>query len=225
MTFDLAFLREMLPALVGGLRFTLELWALTLVFGGVLGILIAVARVYGRSPIYYASTIYVEIIRGTPLLVQLFILYYGLPQLGIVLPGFIAAVIAFSINTAAYQAEYFRGAIQSVRGGQMEAAEALGMTKVQIIRRIVLPQAMHMVIHPWSNEAIVMLKATSLAFMVTVPELMFVGRIIAARTYRNLEVFITVAVLYIIVVLFFTQFLDWVEKKTVIPGLGGGKRA
>ena len=212
------------PTLVNGLKFTLELWILTLVLGGTLGVLTALARVYGNTPIYHIATVYVELIRGTPLLVQLFILYYGLPDIGIVLSPFLAAIIAFSVNTAAYQAEYFRGAIQSVRGGQVEAAVALGMTRFQLIRRIILPQALHIVIRPWSNEAIVMLKATSLAFMVTVPELMAVGKMIASRTYRNLEVFLTVAVLYIVVVLLFTELLDLLEKKTSIPGLGAKKR-
>jgi len=216
------FIKEIFPMLLSGLGVTMRLWIITLVLGGALGILIALARVYGNQPIYRLATVYVELIRGTPLLVQLFILYYGLPSIGVALSGFSAAVIALSINTAAYQAEYFRGAIQSVRGGQVEAAEALGMTRRQIIRRVVLPQAIHLVIHPWSNEAIVMLKETSLAFMVTVPELMFVAKLIASRTYRNLEVFITVAILYIVVVWFFAEVLRWLEKRTTIPGLGGG---
>jgi len=163
----------------------------------------------------------VELIRGTPLLVQLFIIYYGLGDVGIFIRPFLAATIAFAINTAAYQAEYVRGAIQSIRGGQIEAARALGMTRAQFIRRIVLPQALRLVIPSWSNEAIVMLKATSIAFMVTVPELMAVGRMIATRNYRYLEVFSIVAMLYLIVVLFFTQLLDILERKVRIPGIGG----
>ena len=95
------------------------------------------------------------------------------------------------------------------------------MTRAQFIRRIVLPQALRLVIPPWSNEAIVMLKATSLAFMVTVPELMAVGKLISSRTYRTLEVFSMVAILYLVIVLFFTQLLDMLEKKARIPGMGG----
>jgi polar amino acid transport system permease protein len=210
-----------LPALLAGLQITLELWVLTLVFGGVLGILIALVRVYGNRPLYYLATWYVEFVRGTPMLVQLFILYYGLGDVGIFIKPFAAATLAFSLNTAAYQAEYVRGAMQSIRGGQMEAARAIGLTQIQCTRRIVLPQALRLVIPQWSNEAIIMLKATSLAFMVTVPELMAVGNMIAARNYRYLEVISLVALLYLVVVLFFTFLLDMLEKRCSIPGMGG----
>jgi len=217
--FELA--REAFPALLRGLGVTLELWGLTLLFGAILGVLVALARVYGNRPLYYLATGYVELIRGTPMLVQLFIIYYGLGDVGIFISPFLAAIIAFVINTAAYQAEYFRGAIQSIRGGQIEAAQALGMSRAQVIRRIVLPQALRLVIPSWSNEAIVMLKATSLAFMVTVQELLAIGKLISSRNYRSLEVFSMVAILYLIVVLFFTQLLDIIEKKIKIPGIGG----
>ncbi len=217
--FELA--RESFPALLRGLGVTLELWGLTLLFGAILGVLIALARIYGNRPLYFLATGYVELIRGTPMLVQLFIIYYGLGDVGIFIKPFLAALIAFVINTAAYQAEYFRGAIQSIREGQIEAAQALGMSRAQVIRRIVLPQALRLVIPSWSNEAIVMLKATSLAFMVTVQELLAIGKLISSRNYRSLEVFSMVAILYIIVVLVFTQLLDMIEKKLSIPGIGG----
>ncbi len=206
--------------LLYGLLVTLQLWVLTLVFGGILAVLTALARIYGNRPLYCFATGYVELIRGTPLLVQLFIVYYGLGDIGLFLNPFLAAVIAFSVNTAAYQAEYIRGAIQSTRGGQIEAAISIGMNKLKFIRHIVLPQALRIVIPSWSNEAIVMLKFTSLAFMVTVPELMAQGRMIATRNYRYLEVFAIVAFIYLVVVLIFTKFLDMLEKKTAIPGLG-----
>jgi len=206
--------------LLYGLLVTLQLWVLTLVFGGILAVLTALARIYGNRPLYYFATGYVELIRGTPLLVQLFIVYYGLGDIGLFLNPFLAAVIAFSVNTAAYQAEYIRGAIQSTRGGQIEAALSIGMNKLKFIRHIVLPQALRIVIPSWSNEAIVMLKFTSLAFMVTVPELMAQGRMIATRNYRYLEVFAIVAFIYLVVVLIFTKFLDMLEKKTAIRGLG-----
>lgn len=206
--------------LLYGLLVTLQLWVLTLVFGGILAVLTALARIYGNKPLYYFATGYVELIRGTPLLVQLFIVYYGLGDIGLFLNPFLAAVIAFSVNTAAYQAEYIRGAIQSTRGGQIEAALSIGMNKLKFIRHIVLPQALRIVIPSWSNEAIIMLKFTSLAFMVTVPELMAQGRMIATRNYRYLEVFAIVAFIYLVVVLIFTKFLDLLEKKTAIRGLG-----
>ena len=129
--------------LLYGLLVTLQLWVLTLVFGGILAVLTALARIYGNRPLYYFATGYVELIRGTPLLVQLFIVYYGLGDIGLFLNPFLAAVIAFSVNTAAYQAEYIRGAIQSTRGGQIEAALSIGMNKLKFIRHIVLPQILN----------------------------------------------------------------------------------
>jgi len=210
---------DILPTLLNGLLMTLQLWVLTLVFGGISAVFIALARVYGNKPIYYLATGYVELIRGTPLLVQIFIIYYGLGDIGIYLKPFLAAVLAFSINTAAYQAEYIRGAIQSIRSGQIEAAQSIGMSKLKVIRYIIMPQALRIVIPPWSNEAIVMLKFTSLAFMVTVPELMAHGRMIATRNFRYLEVFSIVAIIYLVVVLIFTKLLDIIEIKSKIPGL------
>jgi polar amino acid transport system permease protein len=216
--FELA--RQILPNLLAGLWITMELWLLCLVLGGILAIATALCRIYGNKPIYYLATAYIEIVRGTPLLVQIFIIYYGLGDIGILLSPFLSAVIAFSVNTAAYQAEYIRGAIQSIRGGQIEAALAIGMSKYELVRYIVLPQAFRLVIPPWSNEAILMLKFTSVAFLITVPELMARGRMIATSNYRYIEVFTIVACIYLIVVLIFTFLLDRLESRINIPGLG-----
>lgn len=202
-----------------GFKLTLELTFLSLTFGGMLGILLALGRVFGNRLIYRITTIIIEVIRGTPLLVQLFILYYGFPNIGIVLSPFAAAIIAFSINTSAYQGEYLRGALLSLDTGQMMAARSIGMTKLQSIRYILLPQALRIVIPPWTNEAILMLKFTSLAFMVTVPELMAKGLLIASRTFEYLKVFIIVAVIYLVTVLILTSLFDKLERKVRIPGL------
>ena len=210
---------NILPQLLTGLLVSLELAALALTFGGILGILLALCRVYGRRPAYLMVTAFIELIRGTPLLVQLFILYFGLPEVGITISGFLAAVIAFSVNTAAYQAEYFRGAIQAIDTGQMEAARSIGMSQIKAIFFILLPQALRLVIPAWSNEAILLIKFTSLAFMVTVPELMSTGRMIATRNFRYLEVFFVVALVYLITVLIFTKILDILESKLRFPGM------
>lgn len=211
---------HILPDLLSGLQVTLELWALCTVLGVLVGLLLALARVYGARPIYYLVTGWIELVRGTPLLVQLFIFYYGLGDMGIRFPAFVAAVIALTVNTSAYQAEYIRGAIQSIKSGQREAAESMGMNKFQVIRYIIVPQALRIGIPPCSNEWILMLKFTSLAFLVTVQELMTKGEIIANRTFRFLEVYGIVAIIYLIVVLFFTYFLDTLETKLKVPGLG-----
>lgn len=211
---------QILPDLLSGLQVTLELWGISLVFGFLGGLLLALARVYGAKPIYYVATGWIEFIRGTPLLVQLFIVYYGLGDIGILFSPFVAASIALIINTSAYQAEYIRGAIQSIESGQRLAAESIGMSKIQMIRHIVFPQAFRIVIPPCSNEWIVMLKFTSLAFLVTVQEMMTKGEIIANRTFEFLQVYGILAIIYLVVVLFFTYFLDLLEEKLRVPGLG-----
>ena len=215
----LEFAKEILPQLLGGFKLTLEMTVLSLIFGGALGIFLALGRVFGNKLIYNITTSIIELIRGTPLLVQLFILYYGLSDIGIMLSPFTAAIIAFSINTSAYQGEYLRGALLSVNPSQMMAARSIGMSKIQGIRYILLPQALRIVIPPWTNEAILMLKFTSIAFMVTVPELMAVGRLIATRTFEYLKVFTIVAIIYLVSVLILTYLFDKLERKISIPGL------
>jgi len=216
----LTFFWRILPDLLAGLQVTLELWGISVVFGFLGGLLLALARVYGAKPIYYLATGWIEFIRGTPLLVQLFIIYYGLADVGILFRPFVAASIALIINTSSYQAEYIRGAIQSIQSGQRVAAESIGMNRIQMIRFIILPQALRIVIPPCSNEWVVMLKFTSLAFLVTVQEMMTKGEIIANRTFEFLKVYGILAIIYLIVVLFFTYSLDFLERKLEVPGLG-----
>ena len=211
--------RDILPQLLAGFKLTLELTILSLTIGGALGIFLALGRVFGNKLIYSVTTTIVEVIRGTPLLVQLFILYYGLSDIGIMLSPFTAAVIAFSINTSAYQGEYLRGALLSVDNSQMMAARSIGMSKAKAIRYILLPQALRIVIPPWTNEAILMLKFTLIAFMVTVPELMATGRLIATRNFRYLELFTIIAIIYLVSVLIFSYLFDRLERKVSIPGL------
>ena len=207
------------PQLLKGTAVTLELTAICIASGFVVGLLVALGRVYGGRIVYPIATTYVELIRGTPLLIQLFIVYYGLPDLGIVFSPLVAAGIALGINTSAYQAEYFRGAIQSVGQGQMMAARALGMNSFQAIGKIILPQALRIVIPSWSNELIYMLKYTSLAFTVGAPELMSRAKIIAARNFRYLEMFVIVALIYLVIVTLFSKLLDYLEQRYRIPGL------
>ena len=215
----LALARRSLPDLLAGTAITVELTAICIASGFLIGLLVALGRVYGRKPIYLIATAYVEFIRGTPLLVQLFIIYYGLPDVGIVLQPILAAGIAFGINTAAYQAEYFRGAIQSIGIGQMMAARALGLTKMQAIRRVILPQALRTVIPAWSNELIYMLKYTSLAFVVGVPEIVARANMIASRTFRYFELYVLAALIYLVLVGMATWGLGWLERRVAIPGL------
>lgn len=207
------------PKLLEGLGVTLEMTMIAVVIGFVIGVVLAIARVYGNKFFYGISTAIIEVIRGTPLLVQLFILYYGLPPLGVNLSPFTAAIIGFAINSGCYQAEYLRGSIQSIAGNQMKAARSLGMTKRQAILQVIMPQAFRRVIPAWTNEFIYLLKYTSLAYIVGAPELMAQAKFIASRNFQFFEVYLVVAVIYLVVVLFFTKLFSILEKKVEIPGL------
>ncbi len=210
---------NILPKLLEGTAVTIELTLISIIIGVLIGIPVALGRVYGNKSIYTVSTFFVEIIRGTPLLTQLFILYFGLPSIGIMLSPFKAALIGMGINSAAYQAEYFRGAIQSVKEEQLIAAYSLGMKQGQAIRYIVLPQMFRLVIPSWSNELIYLLKYSSMAYMIQAPEIMSQGRLIASRNFRTFEVFIVVALIYLVLVLLLSKLLDLMEKRFSIPGL------
>ena len=210
---------NILPKLLEGTAVTIELTFIAITIGVLIGIPVALGRVYGNKSIYGICTFFVEIIRGTPLLTQLFILYFGLPSIGIMLSPFLAALIGMGINSAAYQAEYFRGAIQSVKKEQLIAAYSLGMKQNQAIRYIVLPQMFRLVIPSWSNELIYLLKYSSMAYMIQAPEIMSQGRLIASRNFRTFEVFIVVALIYLILTLVLSKFLDMMERRFSIPGL------
>ena len=185
-----------------------------------MGILIAVGRVYGNRLISSFCTIYTLFFRGTPLLVQLFILYYGLPSIGIFFSPFTAAVLGFILCSGAYHSEYIRGAIQSIKSGQMMAAKALGMNKFKAILYIILPQALRRAIPGCSNEIIYLIKYSSLAFMVTCVELTGAGKIIASRYFEYTEVFLVVGAIYLLMVSVVTKALNRLEKKLEIPGIG-----
>lgn len=221
MTF--AFDWSYLPKLARGVPITLEVTAAAIAMGFVLGVFLALGRVYGKRLVCGICSLYIQIFRGTPLLVQLFIIYYGLPTIGIRFSALTCGILALGLNTAAYQAEYFRGAIQSVRGGQLLAARSLGMTLPQLIRHVVLPQAFRIVIPSWSNELILMLKYSSIVFTVTVLDLMGVGKRIASKHFNYFETFLVVALFYLVIVFIVSQSLRALERKVRIPGLGRGE--
>ena len=209
-----------LPKLLGGLGVTVELAGAAIAFGFFLGLLLAMGRVYAPKPISFVCNVYIQIFRGTPLLVQLFILYFGFPNLGIHFTPFMSGMLALGLNTAAYQAEYFRGAIQAVRGGQMQAARSIGMSRLQAIRLIILPQALRLVIPAWSNEFILIFKATSVVFGIAILDLMGAAKRIASRHANSFEVFLVVAAFYLAIVLILTLILRAVERRVYVPGLG-----
>lgn len=209
-----------LPQLAHGLILTVEITVTCIAIGVVLGILLALGRVYGGKWISIPCSIYIQIFRGTPLLVQLLMIYYGLPNWGIMLSAFASGVLALGLNTAAYQAEYLRGAIQAVKSGQLFAARSMGMSMVQAARYVVLPQAFRIVIPSWSNELILMLKYSSIVFSVTLLDLLGVAKRIASQNFLYFEVYIVVALFYLALVFMVTQLLRMLEKKVHIPGLG-----
>lgn len=215
----LAFAKEHLPEILSALPITLGLWVLAMAIGAVLGLALAGGRLYGNRPAYYAATTYVEIFRGTPMLVQMFFIYLGLPEIGIVLDPFSAAVFAIGLNSAAYQAEYFRGAIRSIPRGQMAAARAMGMTVFEALRWVVLPQALRRVIPQWSNEAIVELKYTSIAYAIGVTEITARAERVGYTTFQFFEVFLLLAIIYIVLTGIIAQALYVLERRTSIPGL------
>ena len=197
---------------------------ISLALGLILGLLLALGRVYGKTIISGICAGYIEIIRGTPLLVQLFIIYFGFPQAGISLEPLTAALIGLSLNSGAYQAEYLRGSIQSIESGQMVAARSIGMTKIKAIRNIILPQALRISIPAWSNELIYLVKYTSIAYIIQVRELTAEGKFIAAHSFRYIEIFAIIAIIYLVLTFIFTEIIDRVEKKLSIPGIGTIKR-
>lgn len=211
---------ESLPNLLEGLNITLLLTFISISIGLVIGITLALGRVYGNKIISSFCIGYIEIIRGTPLLVQLFLIYFGLPSIGINMTPLSAALLGLSLNSGAYQAEYLRGSVQSIPSGQMVAARTLGMTKLKSIQNIILPQALRISIPAWSNELIYLLKYTSIAYLITVEELTAEGFFIAAKSYKYIEIFVIIAIIYLVLTVVFTAIIDIIEKRLKIPGIG-----
>lgn len=190
---------SLLPLLEGALIYTLPLTLITFTFGLMLAVLTALARISTIKPFQWIARFYVSAIRGTPLLVQLFILFYGLGSIGIVIDPFPAAVVGFSLNVGAYASEVIRAAILSIPKGQWEAAHMIGMSYSQSLRRVILPQATRVSIPPLSNTFISLVKDTSLASLILVTEMFRRAQEIAATTYEVLLLYTEVAMLYWII--------------------------
>lgn len=213
-----------LPNLMSGLGYTFLLTFISITAGFFFGLTLALGRVYGKTIVNALCVGYIELIRGTPLLVQLFIIYFGLPSIGIIFSPIQAALIGLSLNSAAYQAEYLRGSIQSIESGQMIAARSLGMNKLQSIQHVVLPQALRVSIPAWSNEFIYLLQYSSIAYIIQVNELTAEGKFIAAHTFRYLEVFAIIAIIYLVMTIISTEIIDRIAKRLSIPGIGAAQQ-
>lgn len=197
MTNLLELMKEVLPLLLKGAVITVELSLCAMTLAMIVGLFLGLCRLSKNKIIYYSSTFYIEVIRGTPLLVQLFIIYYALPDYGIYLTPFLAGTLGLGFCYAAYVAEIYRAGIQAVPKGQTEAALSLGMGKSKAMRRIILPQAVKIILPPITNNFISMLKDSSLCSVITVIELMRQAQIIVSGNFRTMEVYLMVAAIYL----------------------------
>jgi polar amino acid transport system permease protein len=209
---------EVYPALLKGFWVSLQLIAPSAFCGLVIGIMVGVLRIYGNRPIMAAANTFVAIFRGIPLVVQLFIWYFGLPHIGIYLSPFFASVLGFSLCSGAYHSEYIRGALLSIKRGQMLAAQSLGFSKIRMIFSIILPQAIRRALPGCGNEIIYLIKYSSLAYMITCIELTGQGKILASNSFKYTEVFLMIGACYLVMTSVATIILGRMEDRLRIPG-------
>jgi polar amino acid transport system permease protein len=195
--FDFSFLAERWPAFLEGAWLTIQLTVVSIALGFVLGTLCAVLRVYGGGVVRRLVGFYVEIIRNTPLLVQIFIVYFGLASMGLKLSAELSAIIALVINVGAYTTEIMRAGIESIGKTQIEAADCLGLTRVQTILHIVLLPAMERVFPALSSQFVLLMLASSITSQISAEELTATANLIQSETYRSFEVYLVVAVVYL----------------------------
>jgi cystine transport system permease protein len=212
------------PLLHAGLVFTVPLTLISFAAGLLLAFLVALIRLFGPAPAVAVVRFYVWLIRGTPLLVQLFLIFYGLPNIGIVLDPLPAALIGFTLNVGAYNSEVIRGAIESISKGQWEASYSLSMTRWQAIRRTILPQAARVSVPPLSNSFIALVKDTSLAAVLTVPEIFQAAQRIAAVTYEPLILYTEAALIYLVFSSVLSSAQVRLEKRFSRHALFAGKQ-
>ncbi|MBP8148297.1 MAG: ABC transporter permease [Comamonadaceae bacterium PBBC1] len=208
------------PQLLQGALVTVEVTSVSLLLGCVLGLLIGMGRLHPeRRWVYGFCTAYLAVIRGTPLLVQLFILFFGLPQFGIMLPAFLCGVLGLGIYSGAYVSEIVRGAIQSIDRGQMEAARSIGLSSRQAMLNVILPQAVVRMIPPLGNEFIALIKNSALVSLLTIHDLMHEGQKIISVSYRSLEVYLAIALMYFVLTGLTTLALRHVEQRLRAGGM------
>ena len=208
-----------------GIATTLELTLIVFVGGFLLGFILAVARTYGIRPARWLSIGYIELIRGTPMLLQLYIIGFGVPMAirsyfpQFTINPFWAVAIGMILNSGAYQAEFIRGAFNSIESGQMEAAMALGMSKWEIIKNITFPQAFRIAFPNMTNELIYILKYSSLAMLLAVPEMMYQAKSVGAVTFMYGEIYLMVGAIYLVFALILARIMNRIEMKLYIPGV------
>jgi polar amino acid transport system permease protein len=224
------FIGMAMPRFLRATVVTLQLTAIGVGAGFVLGLGLALARVYANRIVSGIANVYIQFFRGTPLVVQVLMIYYGLPPffaaMGLSpLSSFAAVCVALALNSAAYQAEYFRGAIQTISSGQMLAARSMGMSKPLAVRIVILPQALRVVLPSWSNELIYTLLYSSVAYFVALEELTFASMKVAAKYGRAFDAYSGAALIYLLIVVLLTRVLAYAEARLRIPGLSVDDRA
>ncbi len=210
-----------------GVTVTLAFTLVGMVVGFFIAVPLCIVRLYGQGIGKRIVSAYVEIIRGTPLLVQLYIIYYGFPKfllpLGIRITPYMAAMVGFILNSTAYQVEYMKGGFKAISNEQIEAARSLGMRKWQTVYRILIPQGLRFSIPALSNELIYLLKYTSLGFVIQAPELMTKAKILASTHARYMETYLLAAFIYILLTFIFTKVSDVLDSRFRIPGFAPQK--
>ena len=209
-TFDL--IREWLPELLAAAVQTLRMTALAYVLALVAGLAIALGEMSRRRFLARACRVYIEFIRGTPTLTQLFLIYFGLPAFGIALPGFGAAVVALGLHYAAYMSETYRAGIAAVDRGQGEAAAAIGMTRAEAMRYVVLPQAVRVILPPMGNSLVSLLKDTSVASLIAAPELMMRADDLTSEYYMPMQVYLIAGAMYFLMAFPLSMGVRWLER-------------
>lgn len=228
--FDVSLVFTSIPELLEKLPITLELALLSMLLGLILGLVMAIIKMRKIKRLTQFTNLVISLLRGTPVIVQLYVAFFGIPMIFKAInqkfgtnlavadiPGIVYAMVALGLNQAGFMAEIIRSALQSVDNGQIEAAHALGMTYPQALRRIILPEAIEVALPTLGNSLISIIKGTSLAFTCAVVEITAQGQIIAGKTYRYFEVYISLAIIYWVITLIIEQGIRIIENKIRIP--------
>ncbi|MDY6272406.1 MAG: amino acid ABC transporter permease [Selenomonadaceae bacterium] len=214
MNFNFDLVVTSFPLLLLGAGVTIKITAMSVALGVLIGLFVGIARICRVRPLRFLAAVYVDFFRGTPLLVQIFLFYFAVPVItGQRIDPYVAAVGSCGINSGAYVAEIVRAGIQSIDDGQMEAGRSLGMTWVQTMRYIIVPQAIKRVIPPLGNEFIALLKDSSLVSVIGFEELTRRGQLIIAKTYGSLEIWFSVAIIYLVMTLSISRLVAYLEKR------------
>jgi polar amino acid transport system permease protein len=211
--FQLSDMIAFLPDLLRGAWLTILVSLLSFGLALLFGLMFGLMRLSRLLPIRVVAAIYIQFIRGTPLLLQLFFIYYVLPYAGITLTPFVSGVIGLTMNYSAYMAEVFRSGIQAIPKGQTEAGQSMGMSRRLLMRRIILPQAFRIIIPPLGNFFVSIFKDSALVSVITMRDLMFSGELLASATFKHFEIFTMVAVIYFLISYPTAKFVEWIEAR------------